>query len=389
MASATKHRFEALDAFRGFFAVVIVLYHFSTYGYFYDLPLVRNASYGVDFFFVLSGFVITSAYLDKVRQNPDFPEFVVRRFGRIWPLHIVMLALLVGLEFAKLLTLRFAHLNSGQPPFSGANDIPSLIAGVFMLNGVGFFKDFTWNIPSWSISAEFYTYLIFYFCAARDKIYAWVAIAVVAASGAAMVWFGLPPHKLRIIEGYGFISCIFDFMVGSLAFLAFRKGLVARSNTTAEVLAVTMLFSMFFLSIPLQAVVAPLAFAIVILVFSRQSGAISKMAMMRFPQYLGKTSYSIYLLHFVLIEFVMSGLRVISGKFHVPIFKLAGDTTVIWFGPRLLMDGVALIFVAIVILLSGVTYRVIEESARKNFYKFDVKKLWDKGGHRRPATHIE
>jgi len=371
MAGATKHRFEALDAFRGLFAVLIALYHFSTYGYLYDLPLVRNASYGVDFFFVLSGFVISSAYLDKISEKPDFLEFAVRRFGRLWPLHISMLAVLVVLELAKLAALKVAHLSSGQPPFSGANDLPSLLSGIFMLNGLGFFRDFTWNIPSWSISTEFYTYIIFFVCATRGKLYAWVATAVIVLFGAAVIWFGLEPHKLRIIEGYGFINCIFDFMVGSIAFLLFRRGRTVKSSTPLEFAAFGILLAVFFINVPLQSLFAPLIFAFVILTFAQQSGAISKIVMMPFPQYLGKTSYSIYLIHFVVIEIIMSGLRVLAGKFHLPIFQTVhGDVSVIWFGPRFLMDGIALIFVTIVVVASGWSYRFIEEPARKWFYNF-------------------
>lgn len=379
MVDAPKHRFEALDAFRGLFAVLIALYHFSTYGYLYDLPLVRNASYGVDFFFVLSGFVISSAYLDKIRQKPDFLEFAVRRFGRLWPLHITMLAVLVGLELAKLAALKIAHLNSGQPPFSGANDLPSLLAGIFMLNGLGFFKDFTWNIPSWSISTEFYTYIIFFTCAARGKFYAWIAITLIAVFGAAIIWFGLPPHKLRIIEGYGFINCVFDFMVGSIAFLLFRRGVIIKANAPLEFLAFGILLAVFFVQAPLQSLFAPLVFAFVILTFAQQNGPISNIAMTPFPQYLGKTSYSIYLVHFVFIEIVMSALRVLAGKFHLPIFQtIHGDTSVIWFGPRVLMDGIALTFVLAVIIASGWTYRFIEEPARKAFYQLTSSRLLGK-----------
>jgi len=202
MEAAPKHRFEALDAFRGLFAVLIVLYHFSAYGYFYDLPFVRNAHRGVDFFFMLSGFVITSAYLDKIRAAPDFFDFAVKRLGRLWPLHVAMLAALVLLELAKLAVVKFAHVGGGQAPFSGSNDIPSLFANLLLLNGVGLFKDFTWNGPSWSISTELFAYLAFYVCALSGKSYRYAAAALAMAAGAAMVWFRLPPHKLLVAEGY-------------------------------------------------------------------------------------------------------------------------------------------------------------------------------------------
>jgi hypothetical protein len=75
-------RFDLLDGWRGICALLVALYHLRLDGYAYDLPAVRNAYLFVDFFFVLSGFVISHAYSSKVASFRNILVFVVRRFGR-------------------------------------------------------------------------------------------------------------------------------------------------------------------------------------------------------------------------------------------------------------------------------------------------------------------
>ncbi len=65
MAASTSHpanRFEALDGWRGICACLVVLFHFHGYSPLNTSGLIRNSYLFVDFFFVLSGFVIACNY---------------------------------------------------------------------------------------------------------------------------------------------------------------------------------------------------------------------------------------------------------------------------------------------------------------------------------------
>ncbi len=59
---------------------------------------MQNAWLFVDFFFVLSGFVIAYAYLDSLGTPRATRIFVIRRIGRVWPLHVVLLGVFVAFE---------------------------------------------------------------------------------------------------------------------------------------------------------------------------------------------------------------------------------------------------------------------------------------------------
>ena len=77
------NRFSALDSFRGICALLVALFHLSAASHFFYLPFVRNAGIFVDFFFVLSGFVLAHAYSHKIQTAEDLKIFLIRRVGRL------------------------------------------------------------------------------------------------------------------------------------------------------------------------------------------------------------------------------------------------------------------------------------------------------------------
>jgi peptidoglycan/LPS O-acetylase OafA/YrhL len=88
-------RFVVLDSWRGIAALLVVLFHGRYQSHIYAVPLIRHGWLAVDFFFVLSGFVISYAYGRRIATGRDLGVFLIRRTGRIWPLHVFMLAAFV------------------------------------------------------------------------------------------------------------------------------------------------------------------------------------------------------------------------------------------------------------------------------------------------------
>jgi peptidoglycan/LPS O-acetylase OafA/YrhL len=150
LAEPTRWRFSVLESSRGILAVIVVVNHLTAATHFYRY--VHNGWVAVDFFFVLSGFVIASVYQERIASAGALVRYVVRRVGRLYPLHLFMLAVLLGLEFAKIYTF-------GPPYFEGETSWPAFWSNLFLFNGFDG-NAATWNYPSWSISVEIWANLL-------------------------------------------------------------------------------------------------------------------------------------------------------------------------------------------------------------------------------------
>ena len=115
--------------------------------------------FGVDLFFCLSGFILGYIYLESYSTSPSSPikiskNFFIKRFARLFPVYL--LTTLIAYLFILIATLRgheFAHLPNDLLDFSTV--AKNLIAVQAWDNSPSL------NYPAWSVSAEFFAYLIF------------------------------------------------------------------------------------------------------------------------------------------------------------------------------------------------------------------------------------
>jgi peptidoglycan/LPS O-acetylase OafA/YrhL len=83
-----SERFYVLDGMRGVAALIVVAFHISSI-----YPYVSYGYLAVDFFFALSGFVLSHAYAEKLRAGMSPLEFMARRVGRLYPLAVIGMAI--------------------------------------------------------------------------------------------------------------------------------------------------------------------------------------------------------------------------------------------------------------------------------------------------------
>jgi len=86
-----------LTSLRGLAALSVVAYHVSVRpgGAWLENPIVHHGYLAVDFFLLLSGFVLAGAYGETATTWQGYLQFVRRRFFRLFPLHLVVLAVIV------------------------------------------------------------------------------------------------------------------------------------------------------------------------------------------------------------------------------------------------------------------------------------------------------
>ena len=164
-----KPHYLPLDSVRGIAALSVVIHHvvisrtviaaFPQKAWI-DVPFFHNAWLFVDLFFVLSGMVISLNYATSDFRDFSLREFVLRRLARIYPLHIVTLLAMLMLRFARLGLVAIGIL-AVAPVQTEVNTGYSFFLNVLLLHSMGFLDHLSWNGPSWSISTEFYTYLLF------------------------------------------------------------------------------------------------------------------------------------------------------------------------------------------------------------------------------------
>ncbi|RUV33008.1 acyltransferase [Mesorhizobium sp. M7A.F.Ca.MR.148.00.0.0] len=299
-------RFLVLDSWRGICALLVALFHFPTASTISQSAFIGSSYLFVDFFFVLSGFVIASSYGDRLNQPEQVARFALVRFGRIYPLHLLMLAAFAGFELLRLM-LPQLH-GTGAAPFSGGFDLGSLLANLLLLQGVGFEDQLTWNAPSWSISAEFFAYLLFAGVVFVAGARAWIWF-VAAAVTAPLFLLGFSTHHMDVSFDFGFIRCLYGFSLGALlawfqhdSIAGARQALVRSGPrmdwTLAEIVMVTVI--VLFVSLAGGndfGIAAPLVFALALFLFAHEGGWISALLRTPFMLRLGALSYSIYMVH--------------------------------------------------------------------------------------------
>lgn len=155
-----------LTALRWFAAAWVVIFHFAALAgtpALLAFPLVHSGYLGVDFFFVLSGFVLTHVYMPQITTGRfDYWSFVAKRFARIYPMHIAMLGVFMVIGVAGrmgALSLTFGGISFAGIDFAVL--LRALVANLTLIHAWGSTGQLFFNLPSWSISAEWFAYLIF------------------------------------------------------------------------------------------------------------------------------------------------------------------------------------------------------------------------------------
>ncbi len=281
----------------------------------------------------------------------------------------MVLLILIGLELAKL-GMDQIGFGVRQAAFSGATSLTTLPAQLLLLNS-WHVSGLTWNLPSWSIGAEFYTYLTFAGLVLLTR-WNWSAAAAIALVGAVAV-AALSPRFMATTYDYGLFRCLYGFHVGYLTYRLWQKtahvDFSVRTATALEGLALigVVLFVNSQtdppgpLSMP-----APVIFAGAVYIFSLQRGHISNLLLMNLFQKPGKHSYSIYMIHFPIVVTLNRAVKAMEQLLHVPLTipdpVQVGDIPLfkIFFVNTHVMDGIVVAYLLCVLWFARWIYQYVE-----------------------------
>lgn len=309
-----KHRFEVLDIFRGLFASMIVFFHMSAFSDSFVLnnSFIRNSDIFVDFFFVLSGFVICYSY-QNIETSKGVSSFIKKRLQRIYPLHFILLMCFLLIEFIKVGLANYVQINN-----SLQNTPLTFFTSLFLINSIAIpgVKNVSWNMVSWSISAELISYIIFalicFFLTAYRIL--WIKIAVysiIVIISLTLMYTLTGEYDLAKTFDFGFLRGIIGFFTGCLCFYAFRYWYIPIrqiSNKIFTIMEIVIIIVLIFVitygrDFLLLGVFYEILFLISILIFAFEKGLVSRnLLKINFLKSVGKYSYSIYMAHTLMIS---------------------------------------------------------------------------------------
>ncbi|MCV7256135.1 acyltransferase [Mycobacterium hackensackense] len=360
---------KALTGLRIFAAVWVVLFHFRPLLHeaapnFSEAlaPILNVGAQGVDLFFILSGFVLTWTYIDKMGKNWSTRatlHFLWMRLARVWPVYLVTLHLAA---LWIIFTLYVGHVPSENV---GTLNAISYIRQLFLVQlwFQPFFDGSSWDGPAWSISAEWLAYLLFgglvliifrMARATRARTLLWLAFAVT-----------LPPVMFLLATGHFYTPwswlprILLQFTAGAIACAAVRRlNPSDRTRTLAGIAGVVLVVAMvgalyWFDAHPIPDVidsggVLDLLFVPLVVTLAIGTGTLPSLLSLRVLTYGGQISFSLYMVH----EIVHTAWNWAVLQFEL---TLAGPA-----GTWMLLGVFAVAFAA-----AAALYHFVEEPARR------------------------
>ncbi|AGH80486.1 acyltransferase 3 [Psychromonas sp. CNPT3] len=358
--------FPALESLRGIAALLVVFYHIDWLYPAHSLGFIRNAGLMVDLFFVLSGFVMALSYGDKLGNKISISAFLSARFWRLYPLHLVFLFVFLAIELAKYLAETYMGITANNPAFS-YNNAESFILNLLLLQSMGLQEHSSFNGPSWSISVEFYTYILFaVVCIFTLKNSFRTTFSLLLATLSLATIISLGQTSLTFNGEFSFFRCTYGFFIGVFAHRLYQLAQVkpiAYLSKTKELFYTVLLLSILSylllikhdnqLEFFIPPVIALLILFLVIYPQSFLSNSLNFSPLL----WLGKVSYSIYISHMAFIWLTVAVLRV--------IFKIKVDpqTDIILTSP--LLGSIATIILVCCVLISAhFSFKYIEDPCR-------------------------
>ncbi|WP_082965049.1 acyltransferase [Mycobacterium sp. ACS1612] len=360
---------KALSGLRIVAAVWVVLFHFrpwlevSAPGFRSALaPVINCGAQGVDLFFILSGFVLTWNYLDRMGESFSMPEtlhFLWLRLARVWPVYVVTLHLALGWI---IFTLYVGHLPSPvADQFSAVSYARQLL--LVQLWFQPFFDGSSWDGPAWSISAEWLAYLMFgvlvlaiFRIARATRVRGLLVMAALAC---------LPPTLLLLATGHFYTPwswlprIVMQFTAGALACAAVRKMRPSdqtrrRAGYLSLAIGLGIIGILYFLDAhPVPKVsdssgLVDVLFVPLVVTLAIGVGSLPRLLGTRVMAYGGYISFSLYMVH----EIVHTAWNWFTAQFEIVL-------TPSW-SAKLIMVGVFAVALVCAVLL----YEFVEEPAR-------------------------
>ena len=222
--------FGWLDGLRGIAALCVVVFHYHHF-YLVDwqdrpnipkpdqfpfsgvlLPVYEHGGYAVQLFWVISGFVFAHVYF---RRRSSLPGFIMARFARLYPLHFATLVIVALLQWLSMFEV-------GHWQIYGNNDAQHFaLQLIFSSNWSTLSRGLSFNGPIWSVSLEIMAYFLFYFSLPALRKYPFYGAISFSIIG--FIFNVYWPTQIPLVSN-AVAPCIGYFFIGTAVYAATYNG---------------------------------------------------------------------------------------------------------------------------------------------------------------------
>ncbi|MEH3454096.1 acyltransferase [Phytobacter diazotrophicus] len=362
------NKLNQLTALRFFAAFAVVIGHAGDYKPF-SMYAVNffNKSHAVSFFFVLSGFILSFVY-KRFSSPADCWDFFTARVSRIFPVHAFTLFICIIAFWPDIYSAGSGNLDT------------MFISNIFMIQSwipdIKYY--FSFNGVSWSISTEIGFYMLFPLMIYLIKRFGAISFVIPAIASACMIYltiqWQLPIVGVNVIDATGMIYInplcrFFEFSLGIAACMVYEKittsDIKVLRTSTVSILSLVMIFASSSLvyyvgrifqtspqwpvSIYMFQNGMGIFFAVTICLVAACNGWIARALGNKFFVWLGEISFSLYMVHQLVIRFIVKYFQheiTINAGFVFSMYIIAS------------------------LILSAMVYHLIECPARKELKEF-------------------
>ncbi|MEL0553723.1 acyltransferase [Raoultella lignicola] len=314
--SQNKHWSPELDGLRGYASLWVLLGHICILTQ-CNIPVISNPDLGVDLFILLSGYLMAKNYIERRHAEPwasskTIVTFWVRRFFRIAPLYYILL--IVAFAFGEI----FGHYRDviatawpvTQTETSRYTDSSfiNVITHISFTFGFLPYYSFRTVLPDWSIGLEMQYYFLFPFIMLLISALGFKRISIALIVLCAVAAYVAPEYFSKFPMPSMILFKLPLFISGMLIYRA-----VSENKTVYVLVAMLAPFAALatgYFSSPIRMVIEELlilGMATLLIQHSSKSklkGLVTfakKLLSIRVSQFLGDVSYSVYLLHLMIV----------------------------------------------------------------------------------------
>ena len=332
----------AFTGIRGVAASTVALYHFRREVPSISFPggVVQNGEYFVDLFFMMSGYVLALSYGMQFAAVPSWREylkFIGHRLSRIYPAHAVVLLAYLLIPLAYMATQRSLP--------SDRYDADYFAQSLLLVQNWGFSPAVQWNIPAWSISAEFLFYFAFPLLAHRaarkiSLVYlVCTTLTLVALLGLVGFRAGSLAHAIPQI---GLSRCIIECCLGICLFhlsSRFDRGLVVSVWLLGVSIAIIGLFA---LAVLPDYIAIPCSVFCLLWALLNPKNPAAELLALKPVLWLGRVSFATYIAHYLIKDLLK-----------IAVVGQVSDWTAL------------ALYVAAVLLASAILHRYVEQPGQR------------------------